>query len=142
MLAKAIAFAAEKHKDQYDKGGKPYILHCIRVMQRLHTEDQELMCVAILHDVVEDCKDVSFSDLDWLPSRVVDALKLLTKQNGQSYEEYLQGILTSQDAIRVKISDLKDNSDITRLKGVTEKDMIRLSKYAKAYKLLVEKLHG
>ena len=132
MLAEAIALAAEKHKDQFDKGGMPYVLHPLKVMHYLKSDDIELMCIAVLHDIVEDT-DVTCADLRVLgmSERVIIAVKLLTKVQGQTHEEYLDGIKSNIDAILVKLADLRHNSDIRRLKGITEKDAARLNKYCK-----------
>lgn len=137
----AMALAAETHKDQFDRGGKPYILHPMRIAMRLRTNDDELMCIAILHDVVEDSKgDVTFDHLVELgfSNRVIDALRLLTHDPSEDYMVYVERIATNYDALRVKMEDLRDNSDITRLKGVREKDFKRLEKYSKAYLFLVD----
>lgn len=137
VLSNAIALAAEKHKFQFDKGGQPYILHPLKVMHYLKTDDHELMAVAVLHDVVEDC-DVTFADLEamGMTPRIINALRLLTKVPGQTPEEYLEGILTNVDAMRVKLADLRHNSDIRRLKGVTAKDLARLDKYTKMHHVI------
>jgi (p)ppGpp synthase/HD superfamily hydrolase len=135
VLAKAIQFAADKHSDQTDKGGNAYILHPLRMMMRLRTSDEELMAVAVLHDVVEDC-DVSFDDLrDFgMPERVVAGVKALTRQAGETYEQFIERLAGNRDALLVKREDLRDNSDLTRLKGVTEKDVARMQKYMRAFK--------
>ena len=57
-LHRAISIAVEAHQDQYDKGGHPYILHPLRVMNALKTTEE--MIVGVLHDVVEDCSDKGF----------------------------------------------------------------------------------
>lgn len=134
MLGTAIALASKVHENQRDKGGKPYILHPLRLMMRLRSDDEELMSIAVLHDVVED-SDVTLEDLTKMgfSSRVTDALDLLTHKKGDSYEVYIRKIGTSRDATLVKLEDLRDNSDITRLKGLSEKDHARLMKYNKSF---------
>ncbi len=141
MLATAIRIAAQVHEHQKDKGGSAYILHPMRVMMRLRTTDEELMSIAILHDVVEDSswtdemlKDAGMSD------RVITALGFLTKQPNDTYEMYIQRMVFNRDAMIVKLQDLKDNSDISRMKGLREKDFERLVKYNKAYAFLEGKL--
>ena len=136
-LATAIAIAADGFKNTIDKGGQPYILHCIRVMNNLHTNDPELQSIAMLHDCPEDgvctIKDLynyGFSD------RVMKALILLTHQKDVPYMDYIKAISTNKDATLVKLADLKDNSDITRLKGLTKKDHERMEKYCVAYTYL------
>ena len=132
MLATAIALAAEKHNGQFDKGGMPYILHPLKVMQYLRTDEMELMAIAVLHDVVEDT-EVTYHDLRKLgmTERVVNAVMALTKVSGLTHDEYMEGIKSNHDAIRVKLADLRHNTDIRRLKGITDKDMARLNKYCK-----------
>lgn len=134
LLAKAIALASEKHMGQFDKAGMPYILHVLKVMHYLKTDDLELMSIAVMHDLVEDT-DITFADLHEMgfSERVVNAVKLLTKMRGQTGKEYLEGIKSNKDAIRVKLADLRHNSDIRRLKGITEKDVARMKKYNEMY---------
>ena len=134
MLASAISFAAEKHNGQFDKGGMPYILHPLKVMHYLNTDDLELMCIAVLHDVVEDC-NVKFADLRALgfSERIIEGVMALTKFPGESNGEYMWRIKDNPDAIVVKLCDLRHNSDIRRLKGVTLIDAARLDKYSNMY---------
>lgn len=119
MFDTAVLIAAKEHLGQRDKGGKAYILHPIRIAMRLRTDDEELMCIAVLHDAVEDGK-VTFNDLveEGFSDRVVNALKLLTHQKGIQYEDYIYNMRNNYDALRVKREDLKDNSDLSRLKGL------------------------
>ena len=132
-LSLAISIATNAHEGQYDRGGKPYILHPLHLMTQL-LFDTELAIVGVLHDVVED-SDITLDDLTLLEfsPRVVGALGLLTHKPGASYEDYIEGICSDYDAIRVKRKDLGHNSDITRLKGITEKDLARTKKYHKAF---------
>lgn len=134
MFDKAMFIAAREHLGVRDKGGHAYILHPMRIAMRLRTNDEELMSIAILHDVVEDSK-LTFEDLkaEGFSDRVIDALKLLTHQKGVSYDDYIDAMRGSRDALLVKREDLRDNSDITRLKGVREKDFQRMNKYIKAF---------
>jgi (p)ppGpp synthase/HD superfamily hydrolase len=130
LLSKAIIIATNAHAGQFDKGGMPYVLHSLRVMSYLKEDDEELQCVAVLHDVVEDTK-TTWADLieAGCTPRVIAALKLLTKLPGQTLEEYKEGIFSSVDAMKVKKCDLRHNSDIRRLKGISQKDLERMAKY-------------
>lgn len=130
QLALAIKLASEGHLDQVDKGGKPYILHPIKVMHYLKTDDTELMAIGVMHDLVEDC-DVTFDDLreHGFSDRVIEGVRLLTKEEGVSDVEYIAAIKMSVDATRVKLADLRHNSDVRRLKGMTDKDLLRMRKY-------------
>jgi len=138
QLEKAIGIAVTAHIGQFDKGGKPYILHPLHLMNQLMF-DTELAIIAVLHDVVED-SDMTVSHLSrsGFSSRVCEALSLLTHRKHQTYEEYIGLICTNYDAIRVKRKDLEHNSDITRLKGVRTKDLERLEKYHRAFMHLGE----
>jgi hypothetical protein len=92
------------------------------------------MQIAILHDVVEDT-DITLQYLSstGFSTRVIVALNLLTHKGTDTYEDYIKGIATNKDAVAVKLSDLKDNSNITRLKGLRKKDFDRIEKYHKAF---------
>lgn len=135
QLATALAITAEAFIDKLDKAGKPYMLHCLRVMHKLHSEDQELNAIAIMHDLVEDCPEWTLQKLAnaGFSLRILSALTLLTHKKEDTYEEYIKKISTNPDAVKVKLADLRDNSNITRLKGLRKKDFDRIEKYHKAY---------
>lgn len=141
MFDKALLIASQAHLGQRDKGGKAYILHPLRIAMRLRTDDEELMCIAILHDAVED-SDLTFADLEreGFSDRVVSALRLLTHTDGQSYDDYIDAMKGNRDALRIKREDLRDNSDITRLKGLRKKDFRRMEKYVRAFAMINEYL--
>lgn len=133
-LGQAIEIATNAHAGQFDKGGKPYILHPLHLMNQM-MYDIELAIIAVLHDVAED-SDYTIKDFETLgfSYRVTDALTLLTHdKNEHTYDEYIDRICTSYDAVRVKRKDLEHNSSITRLKGLREKDFERTKKYHEAY---------
>jgi (p)ppGpp synthase/HD superfamily hydrolase len=130
MLSAAILLATNAHAGQYDKAGQPYILHALKVLHYTKSTDEELQCIAVLHDVVEDC-DVSWEDLvrAGMSDRVIRGVMALTKQRGQSYDEYKSLVFANVDAMRVKLADLRHNSDIRRLKGISERDKARILRY-------------
>jgi len=136
-LADAIALAAEAHAGQTDKAGAPYVLHLLRVMQAQDTK--EAMMAGVLHDLVEDTK-FDFDDLRGrgYPDEVIEALRHVTKRADEPYEEFAHRAGQHPIARQVKIADLEDNMDVTRLDSVTEKDAQRLAKYRRAHKKLVE----
>ena len=129
-LDRMLLLATTAHAGQFDRGGKPYILHPLAVMQILNTSDEELMCMAIGHDIIEDTK-TTYQDLRaaGMTERVIDGILALTKQPGFTYDEYKQQVFENHDAMLVKMADLTHNSDIRRLKGVTDKDIERMAKY-------------
>ena len=137
QLALAIAIAAEGFKDKTDKAGEPYILHCLRVMNDLHTRDEELQAIAVLHDCVEDgvCSLSNLRDYGF-STRVIFGVNLLTHDKSVSYMDYIKALSSWEDARLVKMADLRDNSKITRLKGLTKKDFDRIEKYHTAYTYL------
>jgi len=134
LLNRMLVLATNSHAHQYDKGGAPYILHPLAVMQMLSTEDEELQCIALGHDLVEDC-EVTYQQLrdEGMTQRVVDGIKALTKVPGETYEEYKDKVKDNDDAVRVKLCDLRHNTDIRRLRGVSEKDLKRMERYFKFY---------
>lgn len=141
MLATMLVICTNAHAGQFDKGGNPYILHPLKVMHYLKSFDEELMCIALGHDVIEDTR-VTYRDLRdaGISERVINGIWRLTKQPGQTYDEYKEGVFASVDAMRVKAADLRHNSDIRRLKGVTDKDIARIAKYMQFYSEIQVKL--
>lgn len=137
MLSHMISFSALRHEYQFDKAGNPYILHALKVMYLLRApDDWELQCIGCGHDLIEDTK-TTYAELNvFCTKRVVDGIKALTRLRGQTEEEYQRQVCTNIDAIRVKLCDLRHNSDLRRLKGVTEKDFARMQKYTKFYDML------
>lgn len=138
-LEDAIAFAAQQHKGQFDKAGQPYILHPLRVMANLGRQaSQSERSAAMLHDVVEDC-DVSLQQLRELgfAEEVVAAVDALTKRPDEAddYRRAIRRVARDPIARRVKIADLTDNLDRSRLAAPSAKDEARLEKYraAKAF---------
>lgn len=134
MLANMLVLATNAHAWQFDKGGMPYILHPLKVMDYLHSNDEELKCIALGHDIIEDTT-LTYSDLAaaGMSSRVVEGIRALTKVPGESYVKYKARVLQNRDAMLVKRCDLRHNADLRRLKGVTSKDIARTAKYCEFY---------
>ena len=130
MLSRMIVLATNAHAGQFDRGGRPYILHPLAVMQLLENPDEEQQWIAVGHDVVEDC-GVTWTQLReaGMSERVIEGIRRLTKIPGQSAEEYEAEVLGSVDSRKVKKADLTHNTDIRRLKGVSPKDIARTAKY-------------
>ena len=146
QLAEMIKLASACHLDQFDEAGKPYILHPIYVMNGVMSEwpeEPELAIIAIGHDLFEDCYDDAYKEImrsGKYCSRVISGITAITKWGYQSKEEYQEAVLSNYDATRVKKWDLQHNSCITRLKGVTEKDLTRIEYYHKFYLRILKAL--
>ncbi len=138
LLQKAIDLAHQAHAQQVDKGGQPYINHPLRVMAKMETLQEKI--VAVLHDVVED-SDLTLEDLlvQGFPADIVDSIAALTKIAGEEYETYLQRVMENAIALRVKIADMTDNLDISRIPHPTAKDWQRLTKYQQILPRLIKK---
>lgn len=134
MLSRMLVLATNRHAGQFDLSGQPYILHPLKVMYYLKTDDEELQCIALGHDLIEDT-DTTYDELRKLgfSDRVIEGITCLTKQRGETYEQYKEKVKSNIDSVIVKMQDLRHNSDIRRLRGVTEKDIRRIEKYHKFY---------
>lgn len=135
QLNKMLVLTTTEFSGKFDKGGSPYILHCLKVMYYVKSDDEELLCIALGHDLVEDCKNITYQLLREMEfsERIINGIRAMTKVAGETNDEYLARIKACPDAIRVKLADLRHNSDIRRLKGVTEKDIKRIEKYHKMF---------
>lgn len=140
MLAKMIAIVSEEFKDTVDRGGQPYIFHCLFVMRQVRQDDPEEMQMAVGHDLVEDSEGRWTLDRlreEGFSERVVSGIDVLTHKDGEDYlDVYIPRIALREDTARCKMGDLKHNSDISRLKDVRKKDYDRFKKYSLAYKYL------
>jgi (p)ppGpp synthase/HD superfamily hydrolase len=131
-IERAISIATNAHKGQKDKGGKSYILHPLRVM--LSVGDSEVtQIVAVLHDVVEDTswtmdalREEGFSE------EVLEGIDAVTHQEGESYEDFIDRAASNPIGRCVKIADLKDNMDLSRISNPTDQDYARVEKYRAA----------
>lgn len=138
ILDRAKAIATSAHEGQVDKAGKPYIEHPMRVMNMGKTVEEKI--AGVLHDVVEDSEwTFDMLEKEGIPKDVMDALRCVTKlSEDEDYDHFIERVKTNPLAVKVKLNDLKDNMDITRLGEVTEKDLARLNKYIRAYRQLTE----
>ena len=136
LTKKAMKIAFEAHKNQTDKSGIPYIYHPIHLAEQMDSENT--ICVALLHDVVEDTS-MTFEDLqaEGFSAEIIDALKVLTHDDAVPYMEYVKEIRKNPIATKVKLADLRHNSDLTRLDEVNEKALKRVEKYKKAIEMLI-----
>ena len=135
-LEKAIEIATEAHQGQFDKAGRDYIGHPLRVMEMGKSEEEKI--VGVLHDVIEDT-DWTFEKLaeEGFSDEVIAALRCVTKiSENENYDDFIDRVKKNPLAVAVKINDLTDNMDIRRLPYLSDKDVRRLKKYLKAYKRL------
>lgn len=139
-LERAIEIAKQAHAGQVDKGGADYIEHPLRVMEMCETEEEKI--VGILHDVVED-SDWTFEMLEaeGFSDEIVDALRCITRQSDdEDYDAFISRVMTNPLAVKIKLYDLEDNLDLSRLKCITEADLARCEKYKRVRDRLVEEI--
>jgi len=138
LLEKAIELATTHHRGQVDKGGNAYILHPLAVMMRVKTTEEKI--VAVLHDIIEDTP-VTLDELrqHLFPEHIILAIDTLTKRKKESYDKYIWRIKNNPIALVVKLADLEENLDLTRIPSPTEKDLERVKKYYLVKKYLTNK---
>ena len=146
-LGRAIAIAAEAHSGQFDKAGAPYILHPLRVMLSLSTEEERI--VGVLHDLVEDCEEWTFERLqeEGFTTDIIEALQSVTKHDinknpvlsespdpsaDEPYEQFVRRAALNKIGAQVKRADLIDNMDWSRIAEPTVNDLTRMIRYKKA----------
>lgn len=138
LTNKAIKIAYKAHLGMTDGAGVPLVCHPLHVAEDM--TDEESTCVALLHDVVEDSQ-ITIEDLQKeFPKSVTEAVKLLTREKGTEYFDYISAIKKNPLALRVKLADLKHNSDHTRLAGCENIDREKMEKLKNRYKRAVEML--
>lgn len=133
-VRKALKFANFKHQGQFDKAGVEYILHPIEVAMSEYLTNDTQRAMALLHDTLEDTETTYQELLDEFGVEIAEGVYILSHRDGETYQEYIHRIKSScnSNVIRVKIADLDHNSDLSRIKNVTEKDIKRKEKYEKA----------
>lgn len=135
-LERAIAIAAEAHAGQVDKAGEPYILHPLRVMMRLEAIEDRI--VGVLHDVVEDNATWPLAALraEGFSASVLEAVDAVTRREDENYETFVRRAGQNEIGRRVKLADLADNLELTRIKSPGAKDHARMERYRKAMEIL------
>jgi len=140
QIETALAIALKAHSGQLDKGGAVYILHPLRIMAKMSNDTER--AVALLHDVLEDSSYTAENLLEaGISVEVVEAVIALSKGEDakgttMAYEVYLEQVKANALARTVKLADLEDNMDLSRLNKVTDKDLKRRDKYQKAVTFL------
>jgi (p)ppGpp synthase/HD superfamily hydrolase len=135
QIEKAVWIALHAHENQKDKAGNPYVMHPIRVAVKLQNDDE--IAAAFLHDVLED-SDFTLDDLKkaGFNENVLKIVELMTKKDGDNYDDYIERIKEFAPAVRVKLADLEDNMNLMRIKNPELTDHERIEKYKKAYEFL------
>ena len=140
-LSEAIVLATQAHAGQVDKGGAPYILHPLRVMLACKTEDERI--AAVLHDVVEDCGFWIGDIASQFGDTIAEAVDALTRACGETYPAFIARCAANPIARVVKLADLADNMDVTRLgREPTAEDNRRHWRYAEARNVLMNATTG
>jgi len=142
LVYKAMEIVSTLFEHDVDKGGMPYILHIIYVYRHVNTIEEKV--IALLHDVIED-KKVSGEDLIEIgfPEKIVNDVKVLTRVKPIEYKDYIDNIIKkgSREALNVKLADLENNMDISRINNPTVEDIDRVKRrYVPAHEKITNRL--
>ena len=134
-VERAVAIAAQAHTGQTDKADQPYLLHPLRVLLEMETDEARM--AAVLHDVVED-SDWTLEQLreEGFPEVVIAAVDSLTKRENENYDDFIDRAGRDPLGLHVKRADLRDNADLSRIPRPTEEDRERTAKYERALRRL------
>ena len=139
LYEKAKILAQSAHEGQVDKAGKDYFKAHILQVAKLVPDEPYLKEIALLHDTLEDT-DITEEQLrQMFPNEIVDSVVTLTKDKNETYMDYIKRVKKDKRATKVKMCDLMQNMDLTRLNSINEKDILRVEKYKKALKELKTK---
>lgn len=143
LIAAARYVAQHIHHGKSDYGGNDYFGgHVESVAERVSNNggDTDAIIVAYLHDVLED-SNLNPGELEKIfPPRIVEAVSLLThERSDEQYYEYMERLSSNPLAFVVKVAEVEDNRDVTRLREITDKDAWRLTKYDYAARFLADK---
>jgi hypothetical protein len=141
-IEKALQIAAKAHEGQVDKEGLPYILHPLRVMASV--QGTEAQIVAVFHDVIEDTP-VTADDLrrEGFPEAIIAAVLCVTHRQDEPYADYVVRCKGNEVARQVKLSDLEDNTRLSRTifrLDRIEHDLARIRRYVLSYKFLTDQI--
>lgn len=138
----AAMLAKTAHDGQVDKGGVDYFCgHLTTVAENVDTNNAK--AVAYLHDFLEDT-DFDPTVLEYILVKffgkdglvVFDAVVAITKVDGEPYKQYLDRVNANDLAKQVKLADLANNMDTTRLPNIDDETLTRIEKYKNAVKFL------
>ncbi len=134
MIISSMNLVNKYFSNRRDRGGNPYKDHLMYVMNHVDTTEEKV--VGLLHDIIEDTQVTEGQLLQCgIPQKLIDCIMILTKRPDETYNKYIKRIIKSKNqiAINVKLADLENNMDFSRLKIITSKDIVRKSKYKQAY---------
>ena len=142
LVYKALELVSILFKHDKDKGGHPYYMHILYVYRHVDTIDQKV--IGLLHDIIED-KSIKEDELINIgfPKNIVDDIKILSRKRGSDYKAYIDNIVKngSYNALCVKLADLRNNIDLSRIKNPTPEDYDRVEKrYIPSYEKISNKL--
>lgn len=143
MTEQLIEVLIEKFRDKKDRGGHPYIEHIFRVAEEAEALQVGSYITGLIHDALEDT-DLTADDLFLFGVRNADInrVSVLTRKSDDVYEHYINRIkkyakqYNDKIILAVKIADLNDNLNASRLKGLSNQDLLRLQRYMNARKKL------
>ena len=139
MIEPALSLALKAHAGQKDKHGSPYILHPLRV--GLRAENDVEMTAGFLHDVIEDSpRTVDDLRREGFPEEVLEIVEHLTKRDGEEWEDYMHRVMEHEPSMRVKLRDLEQNMDTTRISSFGDRDKDRFTRYVWAWHTIREKM--
>ena len=135
LIEKSLSIALRAYAGKTDKAGHEYILHPLRIMAKMKSDEE--MSVALLHDVIED-SDITAEQLlaEGIPTEVVDAVVCLTKNEGEDYQDFVARTKKNTLAKKVKTADIEDNIDVLRLAFLDGTAIARIKKYHAAWRFL------
>lgn len=136
LFEQTLLYVTKAHLGQVDKGGRPYIMHLLAVSERMERTEEKV--VALLHDIVEDtaCTLTQLTTFGF-SDEIVQAVDALTRRSDEIYMTYIERLSKNPLALTVKIEDLKQNMDLSRLHIVTKRDLSRNKRYQKALDYLI-----
>ncbi|MCA1064864.1 GTP pyrophosphokinase (plasmid) [Rossellomorea sp. AcN35-11] len=140
MIELAIKLASEYHLGQVDKGGNPYILHPLAVMNRVGKSEEKV--VAVLHDILEDTTMTVTELLKHFPREIVEAVEALTRRPEETYREFILRVKENTLARVVKIADMEENMDLSRIPNPTQVDYERVENRYKKFIVLLKEEEG
>lgn len=142
LIYKALEIVTTLFDNTVDKGGNPYMLHIIYVYSHVNSIEEKV--IALLHDVIED-KEVSKDDLleVGFPEKIVNDVVTLTRVKPIDYKDYIDNIIKkgSREALNVKLADLENNMDLSRIKNPTVEDIDRVKRrYVPTHEKIMNRL--